>query len=148
MNMFLISFIITALVVGFAWWLADKETKTEEAERRKKLPEYIKVELRAHKENSYCWGLGEFEDKTPYRLEYKRVDDDYWWGLSAFQKCKNKYISSTGYAILPIEINDRNELNQWKQKLKTLKDINDFKDKQKVVLKTWEQKLEDENCLY
>ena len=146
MNTFLIPLIITVLVVGFAWWLADKEIKAERAERMKKLPEYIKVELRAHKK-TYWWGEGT-NDKTPYRLEYKRVDDDYWWGLSAFQKCKNKYISSTGYAILPIEINDQNELNQWKQKFKTLKDINDFKDKQNAVLKTWEQKLEDENCLY
>ena len=148
MNMVLISFIIV-LVVGFAWWLANKEAKAEDAERRKKLPEYIKVELRAHKEKNYCWGWGEiFDDKKPYLLEYKRVDDDQWYVLRAFQKCENKYISSIGYAILPIEINDQNELNQWKQKLKTLKDINDFKDKQKVVLKTLEQKLEDENCLY
>ena len=108
------------------------------------LPENIKVELRAHRET---YGLTDV-DWIPYNLEYKEVNDDHWYFVTAFQKCKNSYSGEDTYDIIAININNENELNTWKERLKTLKDIEDFHKKQEDVMKLWKQRQEDKNCIY
>jgi len=52
------------------------------------------------------------------------------------------------YSISKIVIKDRKDLENWRQKFKTLQNVNDFKTTQEELMKLWEEKETDKNCIY
>ena len=109
-----------------------------------KKPENILVELRAYKD-TYGITNTKFTDDLPYHLEYKSKDDKYWKPIRMFQ---DLIPGTNKYSISKIVIKDRKDLENWKQKFITLQDVNDFKTTQEELMKLWEQKETDKNCIY
>lgn len=113
-----------------------------------KKPENIPIELRAYKDT---FGITdkEFISKLPYCLEYKRKNEEYWnWkAIRMFQET-NPLDKNDKNTLSRIAIKDKEDLEKWKSRLKTLKDIQDFENKQEVVMKLWEEKEINKNCIY
>jgi len=111
-----------------------------------KKQENIPIELRAYKDT---FGITdkEFISTLPYCLEYKEKNKEYWEPIRMFQET-NPLDKNDKNTISRIAIKDKEDLEKWKSKLKTLKDIQDFKNKQEVVMKLWEEKETNKNCIY
>jgi hypothetical protein len=109
-----------------------------------KRPENILVELRAYKD-TYGITDTDFTDDLPYHLEYKTKADKYWKPIRMFQ---DLIPGTNKYSISKIVIKDKEDLENWKQKFKTLQDVNDFKTTQEELMKLWEEKETDKNCIY
>lgn len=107
-------------------------------EYNSKLPENRPVELRAYRE-TYGITDKEYIKNIPYYLEYKEPNDTWWKSIKMFQD-GNKYEK--------IIIKDKEDLENWKTKFKSLKDVNDFNERQRAVMKLWEQRETDKNCIY
>ena len=109
-----------------------------------KRPENILVELRAYKDT---YGITDtnFTNDLPYHLEYKAKDDKYWKPIRMFQ---DLIPGTNKYSVSQIVIKDKEDLENWKQKFKTLQDVKDFKTTQEELMKLWEEKETDKNCIY
>jgi len=109
-----------------------------------KRPENILVELRAYKDT---YGITDtnFINDLPYHLEYKAKDDKYWKPIRMFQ---DLIPGTNKYSISRIVIKDKEDLENWKQKFKTLQDVNNFKITQEELMKLWEEKETDKKCIY
>ena len=102
----------------------------------------MKIELRAYRDT---YGITDenFINTLPYHLEYKAKNDNWWKPIYMFQKSKDDK-----YGIQRIVIKDHEDLENWKTKFKSLKDVNDFNERQKVVMKEWEERENNKNCMY
>lgn len=111
-----------------------------------KKPENISIELRAYKDT---FGITdkEFISTLPYCLEYKEKNKEYWEPIRMFQET-NPLDKNDKNTISRIAIKNKEDLEKWKSRFKTLKDIQDFKNKQEVVMKLWEEKETNKNCIY
>ena len=109
-----------------------------------KKPENILVELRAYKD-TYGITNTNFTDDLPYHLEYKTKTDKYWKPIRMFQ---DLIPGTNKYSVSQIVIKDKEDLESWKQKFKTLQDVKDFKTTQEELMKLWEEKETDKNCIY
>lgn len=137
-SVFFVSIIIFML---YATYKTDKKVQLIAFSKR---PENILVELRAYKD-TYGITNTKFIDDLPYYLEYKTKDDKYWKPIRMFQ-----YLipGANKYSISRIVIKDKEDLENWKQKFKTLQDVNDFKTTQDELMKLWEEKETNKNCIY
>ena len=120
--------------------------KQHAIEYNAKRPENIPIELRAYKDT---FGITdkEFISALPYCLEYKEKNKEYWNSIRMFQET-NPLDKNDKNTLSRIAIKDKEDLEKWKSRLKTLKDIQDFKNKQEVVMKLWEEKETNKNCIY
>ncbi len=118
--------------------------KRHAIEYNAKKPENILVELRAYKDT---YGITDtnFTDDLPYHLEYKTKNDKYWKPIRMFQ---DLIPGTNKYSVSQIVIKDKEDLENWKQKFKTLQDVKDFKTTQEELMKLWEEKETDKNCIY
>ena len=132
---FLIIFVTCVAVALIQCYQGDKQRTIE---YNSKLPENRPVELRAYRDTCGITDE-EFIKKIPYHLEYKEPNDTWWKPIRMFQD-GNKYER--------IIIKDKKDLEQWKSRFKTIKDIGAFNDKQEAVMKLWEQREIDKNCIY
>ena len=131
-------------IIIFMAYAVYKTEKRDQLIAFAKKPENILVELRAYKDT---YGITDtnFTDDLPYHLEYKTKDDKYWKPIRMFQDLIR---GTNKYSISQIVIKDKNDLEKWKQKFKTLQDVNDFKTTQEELMKLWEEKEIDKNCIY
>jgi hypothetical protein len=136
---FAIVFITCIVVALIQCYQCEKQHAIEYNAKR---PENISVELRAYKDT---YGITDenFINTLPYNLEYKAKNDNWWKPIYMFQKSKDDK-----YGIQRIVIKDHKDLENWKQKFKTLQDINNFKITQEELMKLWEEKETDKNCIY
>lgn len=125
----------------YATYKTDKKVQLIAFSKR---PENILVELRAYKD-TYGITNTKFIDDLPYYLEYKTKDDKYWKPIRMFQDSNP---GTNKYSVSRIVIKDKKDLENWKQKFKTLQDVNDFKTTQEELMKLWEEKETDKNCIY
>jgi hypothetical protein len=125
----------------YATYKTDKKVQLIAFSKR---PENILVELRAYKD-TYGITNTKFIDDLPYYLEYKTKDDKYWKPIRMFQ---DLIPGANKYSISRIVIKDKEDLENWKQKFKTLQDVNDFKTTQDELMKLWEEKETNKNCIY
>lgn len=118
--------------------------KQHAIEYNAKRPENILVELRAYKDT---YGITDtnFTDDLPYHLEYKTKSDKYWKPIRMFQ---DLIPGTNKYSVSQIVIKDKEDLENWKQKFKTLQDVKDFKTTQEELMKLWKEKETDKNCIY
>ena len=140
---FTIIFVTCIIAALIQCYRCEKQNAIEYNAKR---PENILVELRAYKDT---FGITdkEFISTLPYCLEYKEKNKEYWEPIRMFQKTNplNKNDKNT---LSRIAIKDKEDLEKWKSRFKTLKDIQDFKNKQEVVMKLWEEKETNKNCIY
>jgi len=131
---------ITCIVVALIQCYQCEKQHT--IEYNAKLPENMKIELRAYRDT---YGITDenFINTLPYHLEYKAKNDNWWKPIYMFQKSKDDK-----YGIQRIVIKDHEDLENWKTKFKSLKDVNDFNERQKVVMKEWEERENNKNCMY
>lgn len=132
---FTVVFITCIIVALIQCYQCEKRHAIEYNTKR---PENILVELRAYRDTCGITDK-EFIKNIPYYLEYKTKNDKYWKPIRMFQS-GNKYER--------IIIKDKEDLENWKQKFKTLQDVNDFKTTQDELMKLWEEKETDKNCIY
>lgn len=131
-------------IIIFMAYAVYKTEKRDQLIAFAKKPENILVELRAYKD-TYGITNTKFTDDLPYHLEYKTKDDKFWKPIRMFQ---DLIPGTNKYSISKIVIKDRKDLENWKQKFITLQDVNDFKTTQEELMKLWEQKETDKNCIY
>ncbi len=138
----LIFSIVFITIIIFLLW----EVYKDRLDALSKMPENIPIELRAYKD---AFGITdkEFVSTLPYCLEYKGKNEEYWKPLRMFQKT-NPLDKNDKNTISRIAIKDKEDLEKWKSRLKTLKDIQDFRNKQEVIMKLWEEKEINKNCIY
>ena len=138
---FTIVFITCIIVALIQCYQCEKQHTIEYNAKR---PENILVELRAYKDT---YGITDtnFTDGLPYHLEYKTKDNNYWEPIRMFQ---DLIPGTNKYSISKIVIKDKEDLENWKQKFKTLQDVNDFKTTQEELMKLWKEKETDKNCIY
>ena len=138
---FTIIFIICIIVALIQCYQCEKRHTIEYNTKR---PENILVELRAYKDT---YGITDtnFTNDLPYHLEYKAKDDKDWKPIRMFQ---DLIPGTNKYSVSRIVIKDKKDLENWKQKFKTLQDVNDFKTTQEELMKLWEEKETDKNCIY
>lgn len=131
-------------IIIFMAYAVYKTEKRDQLIAFAKKPENILVELRAYKD-TYGITNTKFTDDLPYHLEYKTKDDKFWKPIRMFQ---DLIPGTNKYSISKIVIKDRKDLENWKQKFITLQDVNDFKITQEELMKLWEEKETDKNCIY
>ena len=138
---FTIVFITCIIVALIQCYQCEKQHTIEYNAKR---PENILVELRAYKDT---YGITDtnFTDSLPYHLEYKTKDNNYWEPIRMFQ---DLIPGTNNYSISQIVIKDKKDLENWKQKFKTLQDVNNFKTTQEELMKLWKEKETDKNCIY
>lgn len=139
-SIFFIVFIIFSL---WEVYINDKKNQLIVLSKR---PENIPIELRAYKDT---FGITdkEFISTLPYCLEYKSKDDNWWKPIYMFQEI-NVLNPNDKNILSRIAVKDKEDLEKWKLKFKTLKDIQDFRNKQEVVKKLWDEKEINKNCIY
>jgi len=140
----LIFSIVFIFTIIFVVYIVYKNEKKEQLIAFAKKPENILVELRAYKD-TYGITDTKFTDNLPYHLEYKTKDDKFWKPIRMFQ---DLIPGTNKYSISKIVIKDRKDLENWRQKFKTLQNVNDFKTTQEELMKLWEEKETDKNCIY
>ena len=140
---FSVFFISIIIFMVYATCKNDKEAQLIEFSKR---PENIPIELRAYKDT---FGITdkEFISALPYCLEYKEKNKEYWNSIRMFQET-NPLDKNDKNTLSRIAIKDKEDLEKWKSRFKTLKDIQDFKNKQEVIMKLWEEKETNKNCIY
>lgn len=145
MNSLFFSIVFITIII-FSLWEVYINDKKDRLDALSKMPENISIELRAYKDT---FGITdkEFISKLPYCLEYKEKNKEYWEPIRMFQET-NPLDKNDKNTISRIAIKDKEDLEKWKSRLKTLKDIQDFKNKQEVVMKLWEEKETNKNCIY
>ena len=131
-------------IIIFMAYAVYKTEKRDQLIAFAKKPENILVELRAYKD-TYGITNTKFTNDLPYHLEYKTKDDKFWKPIRMFQ---DLIPGTNKYSISKIVIKDRKDLENWKQKFITLQDVNDFKTTQEELMKLWEEKEIDKNCIY
>lgn len=138
---FSVFFMSAIILMLYETYKTDKKAQLVAFAKR---PENILVELRAYKDT---YGITDtnFTDDLPYHLEYKTKNDKYWKPIRMFQ---DLIPGINKYSVSQIVIKDKEDLENWKQKFKTLQDINDFETTQDELMKLWEEKETDKNCIY
>lgn len=137
-----LALIFSIVFISFLLWEAYIDYKKDQLE----MPENILIELRAYKDTCGITDK-EFINTLPYCLEYKEKNKEYWNPLRMFQET-NPLDKNDKNTLSRIAIKDKEDLEKWKSRLKTLKDIQDFKNKQEVIMKLWEEKETNKNCIY
>ena len=136
---FLLAFVGCIIIAFIKYYQFEKQYIFE---YNSKLPENRPIELRAYRDTCGITDE-EFIKKIPYYLEYKEPNDTWWKSIKMFQKSKDDK-----YDIQHIVIKDKEDLENWKTKFKSLKDVNDFTERQKIVMKEWEEQEINKNCMY